>query len=91
MRMVSNSKGCGPVHRIPAYHKEPAFDFKLEVKVSPSFKVSNGVIQGDILFPRLFSVYIDDLGNILSISNISAAIYTQVVLTICFTLMIQCF
>ena len=34
--------------------------------LSASFKVSNGVRQGGILSPKLFSVYIDDLSKILT-------------------------
>ena len=37
--------------------------------LSASFKVSNGVRQGGILSPKLFSVYIDDLSKILSKSR----------------------
>ena len=58
--------------------------------LSSSFKLSNGVRQGGILSPRLFSVYIDDLSKAL-VKPLPAAIYTQFVLIICFMLMIQCF
>ena len=37
---------------------------------SSSFKVTNGVRQGGILSPKLFIVYMDDLNDQLSISNI---------------------
>ena len=36
---------------------------------SSFFTISNGVRQGGILFPKLFSVYMDDLSNMLKICS----------------------
>ena len=37
---------------------------------SSFFNISNGVKQGEILSPKLFSVYMDDLSNILISSGV---------------------
>ena len=52
------------------WHSYQDFIVKWNNTLSDSFKVSNGVRQGGILSPRLFSVYVDDLSKNLSISNV---------------------
>ena len=52
------------------WHTYQDFIVRWNNTLSPSFKVSNGVRQGGILSPRLFSIYIDDLSKALSKANI---------------------
>ena len=52
------------------WHTYQDFILRWSNTLSPSFKVSNGVKQGGVLSPRLFSVYIDDLSKALSKANI---------------------
>ena len=42
--------------------------------ISNSFNVANGVRQGGVLFPQLFSVYIDGLSDILNKSPIGGSL-----------------
>ena len=67
-----------PVHVVRMllyWHTYQDFLVRWNNTLSPSFKVSNGVRQGVILSPRLFSVYIDDLSKALSKVNIGCHLY----------------
>ncbi len=43
------------------WYKEQDLYVKWNSSKSVSFKTSNGVRQGSVLFPALFNVYVDDL------------------------------
>ena len=58
------------------WHTYQDFIVRWNNTLSPSFKVSNGVRQGGVLSPRLFSVYIDDLSKALSKANIGCHLYS---------------
>jgi len=58
------------VRLLMIWYSSQSFNVKWEGCISESFHVSNGVRQGGILSPHLFSVYMDELSTQLMESNI---------------------
>ena len=48
--------------------------------ISPTFNVTNGVRQGSLLSPLLFSVYVDELSSELKASQIGCFVNNEYVL-----------
>ena len=58
------------VRLLSYWYNTQLFYVKWADKISCDFKTTNGVRQGGILSPRLFSLYIDELSGRLSTSNV---------------------
>jgi len=56
------------------WHNSQEFCLKWSTFTSVYFKISNGVRQGGILSPRLFSLYTDDLGTLLADTQVGCYI-----------------
>ena len=60
---------------------------KIQVKwddmLSNQYSISNGVTQGGCLSPTLFSIYLNDLIDVLSYSNIGCTVDMVIIIWVC--------